>query len=126
MLWRVGLGAMLKLHTPLHRTVPRQQGTLSREVSPDQERWNITHTTASFCLSSYLEGNSKEEIYINSPATLTVLWEHEIIGEEIMGEKVMYIVNRDNCLESQVMQRPLHYCTYQCKSLFPLGKSQRV
>lgn len=38
----------------------------------------------------------------------------------------MYIVNRDNCPGHQVMGRPLCYCRYQCKWLFPLGKSQRV
>lgn len=86
-----------------------QPSTHSREMSPDQERWNTAHTKASFCLSSYSERNSKEEMYINSPASLTVFWEHD----EIMGEKIMCIVNRDSCPGSQVIGRPLCYCTYQ-------------
>lgn len=43
-----------------------------------------------------------------------------------MGEKIVYIVNRDNCPGPQVMGRPPCDCRYHCKSLFPLGKSQRV
>lgn len=38
----------------------------------------------------------------------------------------MCIVNRDNCPGSQVIGRPLCYCTCQYKSFFLLGKSQRV